>query len=398
MGRWDLTRDEQASLLAFLTKLVQTPSLSGHEGDVASLIMDEMQRLGFSEVKMDAAGNVLGRVGPASNDGVMLNGHMDTVDVSTSSAWERDPFAAEVDRGRLYGLGACDMKGGLAATIHGAALLARRDAELRKPVWVVAVGLEEPSEGTGTRCVFEEDGLRPDYALIAEPSNLHVVRAQRGHMELRMTVRGQSAHSSTPELGRNAIYDASRLVFGLELLSGQLMSDPFLGSGVLVVTSMQSEAVSRNAVPDRCELILDRRLTVGESEAIVLLEIERVITREGADAEVEVIEESVMTHTGRTYQARRASMPWALDERHPLVQTALSSARSVGIRPNVTCWQFATEGAYTATVAQIPTIGLGPGDPSMPHRCNEYVELRQVYRAASFYAALSNRLVGRGSS
>lgn len=396
MGQWDLTRDEQAALLAFLKRLVQTPSLSGQEGDVAALVMDEMQRLGFSEVKMDAAGNVLGRIGPASTGGVMLNSHMDTVAVSASSRWACDPFAATLEQGRLYGLGACDMKGGLAATVHGAALLAKRQLALRQPVWVVAVGLEEPSEGTGTRCLFEEDGMRPDYAVIAEPSDLQIVRAQRGHMELRLTVRGQSAHSSTPDLGKNAIYDASRLVFGLELLSGQLMHDPFLGPGVLAVTAIQSDAVSRNAVPDRCELIIDRRLTVGESEAIVLLEIERVITREGADAEVEVIEEAVTTHTGKTYQVRRASMPWALDERHPLVQAGLSAARGAGIRPGVARWQFATEGTYTATVAQVPTIGMGPGDPSLPHRCNEYVELRQVYRAASFYAALSSRLVGEG--
>ncbi len=238
--------------------------------------------------------------------------------------------------------------------------------------------------------------MRPDYAVIAEPSNLQIVRAQRGHMELRLRVRGESAHSSTPELGKNAIYDASRLVFGLELLGGQLMKDPFLGSGVLAVTSIQSDGVSRNAIPDRCELIIDRRLTVGESEAIALLEIERVITREGADAEVAVIEESVTTHTGKTYRVRRASMPWALDERHPLVQAALAAARGVGIRPGITRWQFATEGTYTATVAHVPTIGIGPGDPALPHRCNEYVELKQVYRAASFYAALANRLVGGG--
>jgi putative selenium metabolism hydrolase len=396
MGQWDLTRDEQASLLAFLERLVQTPGLSGQEGDVAALVMEEMQRLKFSEVKMDAAGNVLGRIGPETNDGVMLNSHMDTVDVSASGDWAFDPFAATVEGGRLYGLGACDMKGGLAATVYGAALLAKRRVSLHKPVWVTAVGLEETSEGTGTRCLFEEDGMRPDYAIIAEPSNLQVVRAQRGHMELRLTVRGQSAHSSTPDLGKNAIYDASRLVFGLELLSGQLMKDAFLGAGVLAVTAIQSDAVSRNAVPDRCELIIDRRLTAGESEAIVMLEIERVITREGSDADVAVIEESVETHTGKRYQVRRASMPWALDERHTLVQTALLAARRVGIRPDVTRWQFATEGTYTATVAQVPTIGMGPGDPSLPHRCDEHVELKQVYRAASFYAALSNQLVGEG--
>ncbi len=393
MSRWDLTQTEQQALREFLQHLVRTPSPSGHEGALATAILEEMERLGYDEAWMDEAGNVVGRIGPATGPILMLNSHMDTVDIAEPQTWSVDPYAAVEREGRLYGLGAADMKGGLTATIHGAALLARRRDKLSGSVVVACVGLEEPSEGTGTRALLADERLRPDWVVIAEPSNLQVVRAQRGHLEMMLTVKGRSAHSSTPELGENAIYAGARLLFGLEILAEQLSTDPFLGPGVLAVTEISSHSASRNAIPDRCDMFLDRRLTIGETEAMALLEIQRVIAREGVKADVRVIEHEVTTHTGQVLPARRASLPWALDERHPLVQAMLQAARDVGLRPGVTRWCFATEGAYTATVARVPTVGFGPGDPALVHRGDEYVDLKQVYAAAQAYAALAERLL-----
>ncbi|MBN1246509.1 MAG: YgeY family selenium metabolism-linked hydrolase [Anaerolineae bacterium] len=389
----ELSREGRESLLRFLRALVQTPSPSGDESAVAALIMEEMRRLGYDQVWMDTAGNVLGRIGSPSGPVLLLDSHMDTVNVADPHAWTVDPFGAVITDDRLYGVGACDMKSGLAAAVYGAALLAGRRDTLSGSVLVACVGLEEPSEGTCTRALIEELGFRPDWAVIPEPSNLQVVRAQRGHLEMLLTVKGRSAHSSTPDLGVNAVYAAARVVFGLEILAGQLMDDPFLGPGVLAVTEIASHGASRNALPDRCTMFLDRRLTVGETEAMSLLEIQRVIAREGVDADVHVIEHDVTTHNGRILHARRASLPWALEERHPLVQAMLQAARGVGLRSGVACWPFATEGAYTAGVARIPTVGFGPGDPDGLHRSNEHVELKQVYAAANAYAALANTLL-----
>ncbi len=393
MRRWELSSEEQNSLLRFARTLIRTPSLPGDEGEVAELIVDQMRQLDYDEVWMDDAGNVIGRVGPAEGPALMFDGHMDTVEVTDPEAWAINPWHAEVRDGILYGLGSCDMKSGLAAMVYGAASLKKRGVELKGPVWVACVGLEEPSEGTGTRILFEEDGLSPDWVVIAEPSNLQVVRAQRGHLEMVLTVHGRSAHSSSPDLGQNAIYDAARLIFGLEIFAEQLMEDVFLGPGVLAVTDITSHAVSRNAIPDRCQMIIDRRLTLGETESLALVEVQRVIAREGVNAHVKVIEEEVTTHTGKVYHARRASLPWALDERHPLVMAAMQAVRGANLRPALTRWQFATEGAYTAAVAQVPTVGIGPGDPARPHTCNECVEVEQIYHAAEIYAALAAHLL-----
>lgn len=394
MSHLEISQEGRQSLLGFLKALVQTPSRSGKESSVAALIMDEMRRLGYDEVWMDAAGNVVGRIGSSSGPVLLLDSHMDTVDVAEPQAWTVDPHGAVVTDERLYGLGACDMKGGLAAAVYGAALLVGRRDTLSGSVLVACVGLEEPSEGTCTRALIEDLGVRPDWVVIPEPSNLQVVRAQRGHLEMQLSVKGRSAHASTPELGVNAIYAAARVVFGLEILAGQLVDDPFMGPGVLAVTDIASHGASRNALPDRCEMFLDRRLTVGETEAMSLLEVQRVIAREGVDADVRVIEHDITTHTGRVLHARRASLPWAMEERHPLIQTMVQAARSFGLRPGVTCWPFATEGAYTAGEARIPTVGFGPGDPALVHRSNEYVDLKQVYVAANVYASLASKLVG----
>ncbi len=393
MNQWHLTAPERESLLAFLRKLVQTPSLSGEEGTVAALVMEEMRRLGFTEVWMDEAGNVVGVLGAAEGPTLLLDSHMDTVGVPDLSHWTRAPWGAEVRNGYLYGLGSCDMKGGLAATLYGAAHLQRLGIPLRGRVLVAVVGLEEPAEGTGTRILFEEDGLEADWVVIAEPSNLQVVRGQRGHIEMSLALQGRSAHSATPELGENAIYAAARVIFGLEILAEQLAVDSFLGAGVLAVTDIRSQAVSRNAIPELCEIIIDRRLIVGETETSALAEVQRVIAREGIQAQLRVIEEDVSTHTGKTYRARQASPSWVFDEHHPLIVAMLQSAREVGLRPTLEYWNFATEGAYTAGVAQIPTVGFGPGDPALAHTGDEHVELEQVYAAAAAYAALAARLL-----
>ncbi|MBN2005387.1 MAG: YgeY family selenium metabolism-linked hydrolase [Anaerolineae bacterium] len=393
MSHLALNAEGKVSLLEFLRKLVRTSSPSGSESVVAELVMNEMRRLRFHNVTIDAAGNVIGRVGPAEGPALMLNSHMDTVTSANPEAWRCEPLSATLEGTRLYGLGACDMKGGLAATIYGAAMLAQQEIALKGPILVACVGLEEPAEGTGTRVLFEEDGLKPDWVVIAEPSNLQIARAQRGHIEMELSVRGRSAHSSSPQLGDNAIYAASRLIFGMEILAEQLGNDPFVGAGVLAVTDIRSHAVSRNAVPDGCTFIIDRRLTIGETESSALLEVQRVIAREGVNATIKVIEESVTTHTGKTYKTRRASLPWVFPEQHPLVQAAMQAGRDVGLRPGTICWSFATEGAHSAAVAQVPTIGFGPGDPARAHTVNEFVDVEQVYAAAEVYAALGLRLL-----
>ncbi|MBN1955537.1 MAG: YgeY family selenium metabolism-linked hydrolase [Anaerolineae bacterium] len=394
MSKFRLDRSEVTGLVAFLRDIVRIPSLSTQEGAVAERIVAEMQRLGFRDVRIDRIGNVIGWVGAPDGPLLMLNGHMDTVGVSDAAAWHHDPFGAEMEGEQVYGLGACDMKGGLASIVYGAHLLQQAGLPRQGRVVAVCVVQEEPSEGLASRVLVEEEGIRPDWVLLAEPSALQICRGQRGRIELQVTTRGRSAHASQPELGDNAIYAAARLVFGLELLADQLGEDPFLGPGTLAVTEIRSSAGSRNAIPDRCLLVVDRRLTLGETESMALAEVQRVISREGGQADVQVAEYAATSYTGYPCQTREFYPPWVIEEEHPLVLALSRAARlHLGRRPRIGHWNFSTEGTYTAGIAGIPTVGLGPGDSRLAHAADESVSVGDVCTAAQIYAQLAVELI-----
>jgi putative selenium metabolism hydrolase len=324
----------------------------------------------------------------------MLNGHMDTAQVSNPATWRHDPFGAEIKDKALYGLGACDMKGGLAAMIYGAKLLRDADTKLKGDVVVACVVHQELCDGTGSRVLIEDEGIRPDWVVLSEPTDLNVSRGQRGRLEMHLVTHGRAAHAARPDLGDNAIYTAARLVFGLELLGGQLGNDDFLGPGSLSVTSISCSAGGRNAVPDRCELIVDRRLTAGENETKALSEVRRVIAREGIQAEVAITEYDVESYTGYTCHGRSCYLPWVMADDHPLVIAAVQAVRAqTRRRPAVGRWDFSTEGVYTAGVAGIPTVGFGPGNPRRSHTADEHVRLADVYTAAEVYARLAAELL-----
>jgi len=399
MGEPKLNSQKRAELVTFLRDLVRIPSPSTGEKAIAERIMAEMTRLGFRDVRTDRIGNVIGWIGPGGGPVMMFNGHMDTVLPGDPGAWKHDPFGAEIEDGLLYGLGACDMKGGLAAMIYGAHLLQDAGISLQGDLVVACVVQEECCEGTASRVLIEEEAVRPDWVVLSEPTNLNVSRGQRGRLEMRLVAYGRSAHAATPQLGENAIYTTARLVFGLELLAGQLGNDEALGPGTLAVTHIASSAGSRNAIPDRCELLIDRRLTLGENEARALAEVRRVIAREGVQAEVEISEHDIVSYTGYKYHTREYYPAWVMAEDHPLILSTVRAIKSrLRRRPRVECWRFSTEGVYTASVAGIPTVGFGPGDPWLAHTTDEYVSLDDVCAAAEVYAQLAADMLGSGVS
>ncbi len=397
---FQLTDRDKAGLAEFLQDIVRTPSYSGEEERVATRVAAAMRRAGLREVFADRIGNIVGRAGqvkPPRGRTLLYNGHMDTVGVSDPSAWTHPPFGADIVDGVLYGRGACDMKGALAAMIWGAKLLhdAGVLAHLNGELVLAAVVQEEPCEGLAMRVLVEEEGLRPDWVVLGEPSNLQLSRGHRGRVELEVVTRGRSCHAARPELGENAVYSAARLIFNLEMLSEQLGYDAFLGPGSLAVTHVESRSGSRNAVPDYARFIIDRRLTLGETEAKALAEVQGIIAREKVRAEVRVTEYEGASYTG--YKARQHNYfpAWALEAEHPLVQTAMRAIKeTLGYRPTVGQWGFSTDGVYTMGVAGIPTIGFGPGDEECAHTADERIQLEDVFKAASVYAGLAVELLG----
>jgi putative selenium metabolism hydrolase len=388
--------DQAEAMAGFLQDLVRIPSLSTQEEAVAKRLADEMRGIGFEDVWTDRIGNVVGHIGPGSGPKLVLNGHMDTVDVGGPSRWPTPPYEGVIKDGVLYGRGACDMKGGLAAMVYAVKALKDAGVELAGDLYVAGVVQEEPCEGLAMRVLVEEEGIRPDYVVLGEPSNLQVRVGHRGRLEMRVDVWGKAAHASAPSLGNNAIHNAARLIFGIELLAPRLATDEFLGQGTIAVTEIESHAASRNAVPDCCMFYIDRRLTLGETERKAVAEIQNIINIEEVGAEVAVTEYDATSYTGYDCRARNAFPAWAMPEDHPLVQATVRCVReTLGYRPRLGRWSFSTDGTYTAGVANIPTVGLGPGEERYAHTRDEQIRLNDVVDAARVYARLAVELLGR---
>ena len=393
---FELGQRDREAMVAFLQDMVRIPSYSTQEKALAERLAAEMRQVGFRDVHIDRIGNVVGRVGPGTGRVLLYGGHMDVVGAGDESTWEHDPFGAEINGGVLYGRGAADMKGALAAMVYGVKALLDRGICLRGELYLVGTVQEEPCEGLGMKALIEEEGLVPDSVLLGEATNLQISRGQRGRMEIQVVARGRSCHASAPHLGDNAIYTAARLIFGVEMLSSHLAEDRFLGRGTLAVTHIENTAGSRNAVPDSCTFYIDRRLTLGETEAKAMAEVQSVLLREDADATISIPEYTSTSYTGYRARAKAYFPAWALDRDHPLVQRVYRAVRGeLRYRPAIGKWAFSTDGVYTMGVAGIPTVGFGPGEERYAHAADERIHLADVLRAARAYARIAVEVLGQ---
>ncbi len=383
--------DRNRALISFTRDLVKIPSVLGDENRVAERVLAEMKFLGYDQVDVDSAGSVVGVIqGNADGPTMVFDAHMDTVDVHPRSAWEHDPFGAEVVGGRIYGRGSSDMKGALAAMVHGCGGLHR--AEISGRVVVSASVGEELIEGAALRVVMQRYG--GDYVVIGEASELNLVRAGRGRAELVITTQGQPAHAANPERGVNAIHTMRAVIEQIEKLP--MPRDPFIGPGVLCLTDIISVPhPAHSVVPSRCRATYERRLVPGETEEQVLAEMRQACQRAGApDTIVEFALADYTSYTGVRWERPKWFAPWQLPRDHELVERALRGLRAVGLEPSLKAYQFCTNAAYSAGYAEVPTIGFGPGCEEQCHVVDEYLELEQLLDASRGYQAIAQQLLG----
>ncbi len=371
-------------------RLVRTPSVLGQEKEAAALVAREMERRGFDSLRRDSAGNVIGLIaGAREGPTLLLDAHLDTVDVLPRQAWTRDPFGGALEQGRIYGRGSSDMKGALAAMLVAAASLER--SRLGGRVVVSASVEEERIEGRGLREVMEEE--QPDLVVIGESSRLDVVRAGRGRAEFLLEARGKPAHASTPELGDNAVVAMLRWTARIEALPHS--SHPFLGRSTRCLTDIVSIPYpAHSVVPSGCRATWERRLLPGETLEGVRGEFEEAARAAGVDGSVQLARARLETHTGVRWDEPKWLPPWEIPEDHPLVSGALAAVRTVHPGAGLAGYRFCTNAAYSAGVAGVPTIGFGPSDESLAHVVDEYVEVDQLWAACRGYAAICEALLG----
>jgi putative selenium metabolism hydrolase len=365
-------------------KLVQTPGLSGAESDVADIVEDAMNALGFNKVFRDALGNVVGLVGPkAETTALLFDAHMDVV--PAAGEWRMDPFGGEIIDGRLYGRGSTDTKAGLAAAICGVAAAAK-SGRLNRQVAVSATVLEESLECVALGAVVES--LRPEQVVICEPSNLTIKLGQKGRAEILLTVAGIPSHAAFPARGKNPILLAAKGLAALEKI--QLPKDPFIGGAILVATDIISDPYpSISLIPPRVTVRFDRRTIPGESEEIILNQILDALKSVDDHAfSVSVTRDTVQAYTGKAIEAPRLFTAWKVEQDLPLVKAAQAGVIAAGLEPEFGFWGFCTNGSETAGKRNIPTIGLGPGVEDDAHIADESISVEELRQAKIVYEHL----------
>ena len=382
----------EPDLAAFMQAIIRIPSLSSKEGAVIERMRAEMLRVGFDEVIVDPMGNLIGRMGSGPFV-VAFDGHADTVDTGDLALWDRDPHSGDIEDGVLYGRGASDQKGGIASAVYAGALLKKAGIPDSITLYVTATVQEEDCDGLCWQYIVNENGLRPDLVVITEPTSLRIYRGQRGRMEMEVHTSGISCHGSAPERGINAVYKMADIIADIEGLNERLEPREPLGKGTVTISEIRSTSPSLCAVADGCTIHLDRRLTVGETEATSVAEILALPSVQASNATVTVLDYAVPSHTGLTYPTRKYYPTWGIDEDDPAVLTAVSAYQAAfGSEPETGFWTFSTNGVAIAGMHGIPSIGFGPGHEHFAHAPNEQVEIEHLVRCTAFYSALVETL------
>ncbi|MBN1535724.1 MAG: YgeY family selenium metabolism-linked hydrolase [Anaerolineales bacterium] len=369
-------------LLAFAQDLVRINSLSGQEGPAAKLVASKMESLGYDDVQIDRYGNVLGRVGNGERS-LLFDSHSDVVDVTDEEQWEIPPFSGVIIDGFLHGRGSVDMKSGTAASVYAAAMAKSQGLLSGKTVYVSCTVDEECCDGEGLKHLLEERQLKPDFAVICEPSANVITTGHKGKAQIVIKTKGVSAHGSAPEMGTNAIYEMAEIIQRVEQTNRELMQKSGR-KGTLVMSQISSTAASLNAVPSECQVYLDRRMVLGETNQTIRDEMERIIAGKKATWEIGTLYRK--TWTGEDIMYEPLHPAWEISLDHPLTKAFIEAYRETfGHAPEkFNYWDFSTN-AVALIGKGIPTIGFGPGESKLAHMCNEKCAISQIVDACEVY-------------
>ena len=309
---------------------------------------------------------------------------MDTVPPSASMPYP--PFAAEVHDGKLWGRGAVDMKGAVAAMT--AALVALRRAGVRPPRPVVlAAVIGEESGNLGT-AALGRDGPPADLAVVGEPSDLAIIPAHRGVYRCDVVVHGRAAHGSTPELGANAIGLAARLIVALDGRLQEMWKNqrhPVLGGPSVNIGTIRG-GIATNVVPDRCEFTFGKRWVPGDSPERIRADLEAVIAASIGAGKADVVRDEAFDAVPRP--------PLDLAAEHPLTRALAEAIEAVTGRRAATGRFQAFTDAAVLQAAGTPAVVFGPGDLALAHTDDEHVPIDALHTAARIYARLALQLCG----
>ena len=354
------------------------------ESRVSGYLERWFQDLGVSVTRESIApgrDNVIARYeAPRSRRTILFDVHQDTVPTEGMTI---APFDPVIQDGRLYGRGACDIKGGMAAMLTAFARLVRERPSGSASVILACTVDEEFTHIGSSRLAEQVQGV--DVAIVAEPTKLDIVDRHKGAVRWKIRTKGVACHSSTPNLGDNAIYRMAKVVEALAEHATALAKsppDPVLGPPSLSVGRIEG-GVSVNVVPDRCEVEIDRRMIPGE-------------TSEGCR---ELVRRSIFDQLGNL-DGVEFLPPWVImptlvpAEKQPQrwVEALSEAIERVGRRrPEVLGVPYGTDGGPLGE-SGLPCFVFGPGDIAQAHTKDEWVEIDQILMASEMYFEIAREL------
>ena len=392
---------DPAALTALLSELVAIESVNPAypggergEGAVAGFVADYCRGLGLDvwrQAVLPGRENVLARLEcPGATRTLLLEAHTDTVSLDASGPNGGGGTTPRVLDGRLYGRGACDTKGALAAMLAALGVLRDRRADLNVHVLLLAAVDEEYRFRGVLRFVEalrEQTGDAPlAGAIVGEPTALRLVVAHKGCLRTRIHTLGRAAHSSRPETGINAIDAMAGVLAALGVYRDSLAArhHPLTGSPTLSVGRIWG-GTAVNIVPDRCTVEVDRRLIPGEDAAGALAELDAVLA--GLQRE----QPALAFEREEPFVA-----DWSLDTppEAAIVAAAAAACAAAGLDGTPAGVTYGSDASKLWALARVPSIVFGPGDIAQAHTADEFVPLEELPRAAAVYAGAALRLAG----
>jgi len=313
---------------------------------------------------------------PGAKRTLMFEAHQDTVPIDNMIV---APFGAVIEGNRLFGRGACDIKGGMAAMLAAFARLVREKPPGAAQV-VIACTVDEEHTFLGVQQLIKS-GIKADMAVVAEPTALDIVHAHKGVARWLLSSPGRSCHSSSPEQGINAIYRMGRLLGAIEKYADLLRTttvDPLLGPATLSVGLIEG-GTSVNTVPDRCRIEIDRRLVRGEDPQQITDQFKEYLVKEAKIDFPFDCPSPWMSMTALDPEGSEEIIQWLGDA----IDHACGSHRVHAV-------PYGTD-ASTLAAGGIPSVVFGPGDIGKAHTVDEWVPLDEVERASEILFNMASK-------
>ncbi len=350
----------------------------GDEFRIACFVKDYLQGLGlktriyeFKNRRSNVVAHLLGR---NKKHSLLISPHLDTV--PTGKSWKMNPFAGEIRKNRIYGLGATDCKGNVACALEAINSIVEEKSVLDYNLIFAATADEEAGSGLGLMPLLNKKILKPDAALVLDSDNFEIIITQKGLIHLKVKIQGKRAHGAYPERGINAIDIAIDIIREIEAYKFPYPKNRYLRPPTINIGTIKG-GDKVNVVADWCEFELDFRFLPGMPAKDLLKALKGIINKHAK----KFSRRGGMPQNAVKIEIEGIQEPYCISEKHPLVAHLKAALRKIKVKPAVK----GSEGATVITFFQhknIPAVAFGFGSEGCAHIADEYAGIDNLYKGA----------------